>query len=88
MAIEPSAMKVPNVAWEYWGWIETMNNMPGLYGLDKKRSACHKRLCGHYKLTETQSRDVTDHLDKYENACQMHDALISIKETLNLADKL
>ena len=79
MAIEPSAKEVPDVAWEYWGQIETMNSQPGLYGLDEKRSACHKRLCLYYKLTEPESRQVTDHLDKYENACQMHDALIALK---------
>ncbi len=79
--IEPSANEVPDVAWEYWGWIDTMRQHPGMYGLDGKRAECHDRLRKHYKLDKEKTRTVTDHLDKYENAAQMHDAFLLLKES-------
>ena len=74
MAIEPNAKKVPSVVWEYWGWIHT--DLPaGMYGIDQKRSECHDRICQYYKLDKEITRQVTDNIDRYENAVQLHEAL-------------
>jgi hypothetical protein len=79
MGIEPNAGDVPDVAWEYWGWILTMRNNPGMYGVNERRENCHERLCAHYRISREQSLSVTDHLNKYENAVQMHDALRALR---------
>ena len=76
MGIEPNAKYVPKVAWEYWSIISMMMENPGLYGMDKQRTNCHERLCQYYKISKKDSRKVTDHLDKFENAVQMHEALL------------
>lgn len=78
MAIEPNAKDVPQVAWEYWGTVEFMLDNPGMYIMDDRRSDCHDRLCKHYKLSKDATKVVTDNLDKYDNAVQMHDALLAI----------
>jgi hypothetical protein len=82
MSIEPDAQNVPTVAWEYWGIVSFSIENPGLYGMDEKRTNCHERLCQYYKIAMRDSRKITDHLDKYKNAVQMHDALkLLSKET-------
>ena len=83
MSIEPSAKHVPDVAWEYWGWFETMQDVGALYGLDARRAECHVRLCEHYGLERDATAEITDHMDKLENACQLHDALVELQEQLN-----
>ena len=75
MSIEPNAKYVPDVSWRYWGIITFMQDYPGTYGMDNQREACHKELCAHYKITKEVSKRVTDNLDKYDNAVQMHEAL-------------
>lgn len=73
-----NAMELPEVTWEYWGIIETMQSHPGLYTLDDMRSKCHDRLCKEYGINKKDSRKVTDHLDKYQTAVDMHDAFIEL----------
>ena len=75
MAIEPNAKYVPDVLWEYWGTVTFMLEHPKLYGMDDKRSDCHERLCEYYKLSVGVTREITDHLDKYRNAVEVHEAL-------------
>ena len=82
MALSLEAENVPEVAWEYWGWIETMSDegiSGSLYGLDSRRSECHERLCGQYRISRELSRTVTDHLDRYRDAVDMHYALMRLK---------
>jgi hypothetical protein len=43
--------------------------------MEERRTDCHERLCHHYRISKEDSREVTDHLDKYENAVQVHEAL-------------
>lgn len=70
------ASEVPKVTWEYWGWIEFMRGNPGMYGLDNKRSECHDRLCEYYKINKQISKSITDNLNKYRDAVDLHYALI------------
>lgn len=70
--------KIPDVADEYWAIVQTMEEHPFMYGLDKMRSEVHERLCLHYKITEEQSRTITDNLNKVKNATQMHNKLKEI----------
>lgn len=79
MPIEPSAKDVPDVTWEYWGIIDSMRNHPGLYILDELRGKCHVRLCKWYGLSRDVTKTITDNMDKYDNACQLHDALMDVK---------
>ena len=83
MAISPiDVREIPNVAWEYWGWIETLlkEGVPSsLYGLDAKRAECHARLCEVYGINKENSRSVTDNLDLYADAVDMHIALLNLK---------
>jgi len=83
-----SAKDVPKVVWEYWGW--THSGLPaGLYGMDARRSECHDRLCKLYGLTKEQTKEVTDNLDKYEDAEFLHLALKQIKKEVTMtSDKL
>ena len=81
--IEPNCRQVLDVAWEYWGIYEFMDEHPGLYGMDKKRVNCHERLCLHYKLEREDTLIVTDHLNQFKNAVQMHEALVKIKEKVD-----
>jgi hypothetical protein len=74
------AKQVPEIAFEYWGWVDTMINNPGMYGLDMRRSECHDRLCSQYKIEKETSRKVTDHLDKYSDVVEMHYALIALQK--------
>jgi len=73
--IESNTQNVPKIAWEYWGIVTFCMNNPGMYGMDERRTDCHVRLCQYYKISAKNSRNVTDHLDKYKNAVQMHEAL-------------
>jgi hypothetical protein len=75
MSIEPDAKNVPAVTWEYWGIVDFMENNPGLYGMDERRTDCHNRLCTYYRIRKSTSRTITDHMDRYENAVQLHEAL-------------
>ncbi len=76
-----NAKEVPKVAWEYWGLIQSMlcTDMRGLYHLEDMRSECHDRLCQHYGIEKTISKAVTDHLDRFEDAVDMHHALQELK---------
>ena len=80
MSIEPDAQNVPKVAWEYWGIVSFSMENPGLYGMDEMRTNCHERLCQYYKIAMRDSRKITDHLDKYKNAVQMHEALELLRQ--------
>ncbi len=82
MGIEPSAKQVPDVAWEYWGWTHP-GILAGMYGMNQHRTECHKRLCDHYDLSREETQAITDNLDRYENACQMHDALVEVQKKPN-----
>ena len=75
MALTQNAKEVPNVAWEYWGIYEFMRDNPGMYGMDSKRRECHVRLARHYKLMKGCTKAVTDHMDKLEDAVQLHEEL-------------
>ena len=75
MSIESDAKYVPRVMWEYWGIISFCKDNPGLYGMEERRTDCHERLCHHYRISKEESREITDHLDQYENAVQVHEAL-------------
>ena len=75
------AKQRPLVAWEYWGWCDTLKKHGCLYGLDNKRTDAHDRLCAHYKIRKERSKKVTDHLDKYSDAVEMHFALVKLKES-------
>ena len=72
------AKEVPDVCWEYWGWIDTMETNRGLYGLDEKRVECHDRLCEYYKITKEQSKIITDNLNNYTDAVELHFALLDL----------
>lgn len=67
--------EVPEIAWEYWGLVSFMLKCPGLYTCDSMRTDCHDRLCEHYGLSKEQSRTITDRLDKFRDAAEMHFAL-------------
>ena len=59
---------VPRVTREYWILVMvTMTDNPGMYGLENQRCALHRELCEHYGLTHEQTREVTDHLDRYDH---------------------
>jgi len=73
--IQRNAGSVPDITWRYWGLIETMERNPGMYGLDDRREEYHDQLCEHYKISRKVSKEVTDHLGKYDNAVEMHNAL-------------
>ena len=75
MALTLNAKEVPNVAWEYWGIYEFMRDNPGMYGMDSKRRECHIRLARHYKFMVECTKEVTDHMNKLEDAVQLHEAL-------------
>jgi hypothetical protein len=74
------ASNVPKITWEYWGWIETMQNNPGMYVLENRRTDCHNRLCEYYKISKEQSRTITDNLNKYRDAVDLHFALVKLQE--------
>lgn len=87
MTKELNAKDVPQIAWEYWGLVSFCLDNPGLYGMDKRRSDCHERLCKYYNISKRKCRQITDHLNKYENAVQMHEVLKKIAEA-NRAQRL
>ena len=60
MSIEPDVKNVPKVASEHWGLISFCMKNPG--------TDWRKRLCQYYKINKKSSKEITDHLDKYENA--------------------
>jgi hypothetical protein len=69
-------MKIPDIALEYWGWTHPpVGIVPGMYGIDQHRSASHDELCIEYGLDKEITKQVTDHLDKYETVADMHSAL-------------
>ena len=73
--------RIPSVAFEYWGWTHPpIGILPGMYGMDSKRSECHDRLCAEYGINKEITRKVTDHLDKYDHAVSMHDALLGLQD--------
>lgn len=76
------AKDVPDVAWIYWSLVDTMRTMPGMYGLDARRSELHAKLCETYGLTREQTLCVTDHMDRYETAVEMDLALRNIKKLI------
>jgi hypothetical protein len=56
MTKELNAKDVPQIAWEYWGLVSFCLDNPGLYGMDKRRSDCHERLCKYYNISTDISR--------------------------------
>ena len=72
--------KMPDMLWEYWGLIETMQNNPGLYGLDDKRSKLHDKICAYFKLSKEKTKTITDHLDKYKTAVDLWFAFLDLQE--------
>lgn len=77
--IERDAKDVPDIVWEYWGWYETSLQYPGLYSIDNHRSSCHIRLCEYYKLSREKTREITDHMQDFQTACELHDSLLELK---------
>ncbi len=66
---------VPDIAWTYWSLVDTMRTMPGMYGLDERRTRLHADLCRIYGLTREQTLAVTDNMDRYETAVDFDMAL-------------
>lgn len=74
---------IPDVALEYWGWTHPPEGIVmGMYGLNERRANCHERLCFWYGLSKENSKQITDHLDKYEMVWDMHIALEKLVEKL------
>lgn len=74
--------EVPQITWIYWETIRLMREYPGMYHLDEKRTKEHDELCEYYKIDKEVSRKVTDNLDKYVDAVDMHYALKKIKSEM------
>ncbi len=73
---------IPKVTRDYFVHVMiTMAEMPpGLYGMDEMRSELHAELSERYDLTQEQTRDVTDHMDKLRKhdgggSIALHEAL-------------
>jgi len=48
--------------WTYKGLIETMSSMPGMYGLDNKRSSLHKEIESYFVGREDLLKEVLHNL--------------------------
>ena len=73
----------PDIALEYWGWTHPPEGIAmGMYGLDERRCESHDELCKWYGLDKETTKRVTDHLDKYETAWDMHEALLQLKDSI------
>lgn len=77
----PGLSNVPDVTWRYWGILEFMQSLTSaIYGMDARRTECHEELCAYYKLTKEKTKEVTDYMDKLENAFDLHEALTKLRE--------
>jgi len=61
--------------WTYKGLIETMESMPGMYGLDNKRTDLHKEMETFFPGRETQLKEV---LHNIETGMQPADVLWAV----------
>ena len=71
--------EMPDIAFAYWSHVDLMSQYPGMYGLDSQRAKYHVLLCKAYGLTKEQTKIVTDNLNRYETAVDMHIDLMLIK---------
>lgn len=62
------------IAREYWDFIQTvLSTMPFdesgvfVYGLNEQRTKLHDALCEIWKLDKMKTKEITDHLDRYED---------------------
>ena len=61
---------VPKETTTYWRTImvDWKDMPPGMYGIDKMRADLHAELSECYDLTHEQTKEVTDHMDRFEGA--------------------
>lgn len=52
-----------DLLWTYKGLIETMISMPGMYGLDEKRSKIHKEIEAYFVEREEILKEVLHNLE-------------------------
>jgi len=84
LGIRENAGEVPGIAWAYWSMVRlTSVESWGMYGMEERRTNLHDDLCKHYGMDRETTKQVTDHLDRYECAVDMHDALVAMKVNNN-----
>jgi hypothetical protein len=82
---------VPEVTRQYWQLVMVdMPLMPGMYGPDNRRAVLHAELAAHYGLTHSQTKEVTDYMDRlpqHDGGCStaLHQALQALWEKYPLA---
>jgi hypothetical protein len=52
------------ICYTYVNVIKTMEEYPGIYTLENMRSELHQKICRLFKLTQDQTKQITDNLDK------------------------
>jgi hypothetical protein len=69
------AKNVPQIAWVYFDTYKYMDDFPCMQTINDMRTKQHIELCKYYNLTREETLSITDHMNKLEDAVDLHHAL-------------